>query len=1097
LSTLGLALTVFACRDLTAPLFGSARNPNNLLNPSGTVVVSPGNLHGWTLYNDQTDTACTDGAVCLFAQGPGTPPAGTGSAELATPLASDGKALVLADYKGIRFDAITDLHYATYRQSADAGNNLAIALQFNVDYDLTDQATGYQGRIVFEPYQGIGGNVPQSTWQTWDAKAGKWWGTKASVPVSGVTTTNSCVQATPCTWTQLLAAFPNIGVHASYGAVVLKAGSGWAGFRGNVDQLSIGVSGVTTTFDFELTGPSIVPALPPDSVPAGYLDSTQWVSGGSHIAGMILRDIIVVSFRRNTSLADRQSAIDLVHGVVVGGLRSQDGDGLYLVRVPIDGTIEPLFRAIGTLRTLPQVSTALPEIIVLDGPTYLRSGDGPGEREADWQLTPDSAFGNSSRRSWALEASNAPFAWGCSTGGSTRVGVIDMGLHADGDIVPNIDTTNTLPATPFNHGTQVASILAARGDDGSGITGMMWQARLDLRDVARVANGQVVVINGGEISSGSAMQIAARTMVQRHIRVVNISLGSNTPASGPHTAAQDSLRAAFGQAFRDASGYGSIRPLWVVSAGNMGNATDLYWESISGIADSLPDETLIVTAASASQGQLLHAATGRGSIDLAAPGENVAVMDTTGVHQVSGSSAATPLVSGTAGLLFAFDSTLTAVQARTYIKNSATLGGRTAGAYPMLDAYGALKLAAQRVGAPLCGNRVFKSFDAIVAMRGLTADRIIPIGLQTSDSGNAPIDVYHGGKRIDIGWSRKFNWRPGQGFVEATPYSYPGDLLDGGTFLSSQGVDHEYESWVFPTSVFVTVGNSQTATDTAFLRPFVSRVQQPMVPIAQLSIARPTTIAVVGRVPAADAFGYFAGYYIDANRIYVGTSVEPRSDPIAALAPSGKYAVAAVNYLRKSITADSNFIDCAPPGVGDMPPAQCASGASDIQSDHVDVYRVDLTGSAPSRLITTLPGTEIAWLAITEREDELLWQTVVNHSTSTVRYAFQGSAVTYGGSGATPLSDASSCTGKQYETHAFDSRPTATNAIGAAVIPPSSVSDGCNVDHSYIGSTVSPNRIPVGAGRLVSAPTRLAKPQLNGGVRAGQRAASTDARRQP
>ncbi len=68
----------------------------------------------------------------------------------------------------------------------------------------------------------------------------------ASVP-------NPCVQATPCTVAQLLAAFPNLGV-SSGGGILLKAGSSWPGFRGNVDKLSIGVSGVTTTFDFDPIG---------------------------------------------------------------------------------------------------------------------------------------------------------------------------------------------------------------------------------------------------------------------------------------------------------------------------------------------------------------------------------------------------------------------------------------------------------------------------------------------------------------------------------------------------------------------------------------------------------------------------------------------------------------------------------------------------------------------------------------------------------------------------------------------------------------------------------------------------------------------------
>lgn len=519
LTALGIALTVFACRDVTTPHDGSALASRDRLNLSGPVVVSPRNMHGWAFSDDQQDRVCTDLAVCLLVQGPGSPLAGTGSAELATPLSTDGKALVLQDYKGTRFDAITDLRYSTYRQSADAGNSLAIALQFNVDYDLTDRAIGYQGRMVFEPSQGIGGNVPQNTWQTWDAKAGKWWGTKASVPVNGALTTNSCVQATPCTWAQLLATFPNIGVHASCGAVLLKAGPNWAGFRGNADQLTIGVGGTSTTFDFELTSPGAVTLVPPDSMPLALFDSlgtvtgpplsggpfrkdiisvefeldtplaarqaaidsiggvavggrrypeiadgayyvriqggtteallsavqtlnrqpqvavaTWWeltptsdqsgrplgnpnvltgpdkvpalppdslpielrtlsdtVSGGTEHPGPVLRDIIVVLFRPGTAQAERQAAIDSVHGVVVGGRRDSDGDGVYLVRVPTDGTIDTLSRITKRLNALRQVLVAMPDEVWVNSPTYLRPNDGPGRQDNDWRLDSSTA----------------------------------------------------------------------------------------------------------------------------------------------------------------------------------------------------------------------------------------------------------------------------------------------------------------------------------------------------------------------------------------------------------------------------------------------------------------------------------------------------------------------------------------------------------------------------------------------------------------------------------------------------------------------------------------------------------------------------------
>ena len=251
---------IFACQDVTAPNRDRRTPPGPvaLLNNVGNVVVSPDSMRGWAFYDDQAGVPCS-GVTCALVSGPATPPLGTGSAQLSTASASSGNALILADYAGTRLDQITALRYSTYRESVDDRNNLAIALQLNVDYDLTDQNTGYQGRLVFEPYQAASGKVLGGLWQPWDATAGKWWGTKAAVSVGNLTVANPCVQATPCSWAAILARFPNVGVHAVYGAVVLKAGSGWSSFSGNVDSLAIGVNGVSTVFDFEaFTGPAAV-----------------------------------------------------------------------------------------------------------------------------------------------------------------------------------------------------------------------------------------------------------------------------------------------------------------------------------------------------------------------------------------------------------------------------------------------------------------------------------------------------------------------------------------------------------------------------------------------------------------------------------------------------------------------------------------------------------------------------------------------------------------------------------------------------------------------------------------------------------------------
>jgi hypothetical protein len=218
------------------------------LAASSTVTVTSGNMSGWFFWDDRFDT--TASATGTLVTGPASPPLGVGSAQLKTPGASDGQALILASYQGTRLADITRLRYSTYRSSSDAGNLLAIALQFNIDYSPTDANAGFQGRLVFEPYQGAPANpVPQATWQTWDPQAGKWWASNTSAGGSG----GLCPQSAPCTWAQVLSNWTDIRIHPTLGAIVFKAGSSWAGFDGNVDAFTIGVNGNEVTYNFEPT----------------------------------------------------------------------------------------------------------------------------------------------------------------------------------------------------------------------------------------------------------------------------------------------------------------------------------------------------------------------------------------------------------------------------------------------------------------------------------------------------------------------------------------------------------------------------------------------------------------------------------------------------------------------------------------------------------------------------------------------------------------------------------------------------------------------------------------------------------------------------
>jgi hypothetical protein len=209
---------------------------------STTVVVTNSNLQGWSFFNEGPNGSGQ------FELGPATPPLGGGSANLIVD--STGRQILVTQvYAGTRLDQITELRYSTYKNT-NPDQAIDIGLQFDIDYNSTDANTAYQGRLVFEPYQ-TGTTPQQNVWQTWHALAGKWWASR-----SGANGSNGvCPQSAPCTWTQVLAAFPNASIHANYGlpgALLFRAGGPWAnGYDGNVDAFTIGVNTTFTTFDFE------------------------------------------------------------------------------------------------------------------------------------------------------------------------------------------------------------------------------------------------------------------------------------------------------------------------------------------------------------------------------------------------------------------------------------------------------------------------------------------------------------------------------------------------------------------------------------------------------------------------------------------------------------------------------------------------------------------------------------------------------------------------------------------------------------------------------------------------------------------------------
>lgn len=949
-------------------------------------------MYGWSFYDDQRSVACTNFTSCRLVTGPGSVPLGAGSAELAASVTSDGNALVLPGRAGTRLDRITTLSYSTYRQAPSNGV-LAIALQLNVDFDLSDNVSSYQGRLVYEPYMS-GQPVLAGAWQSWNTlTTGRWWGTKSSVTSNGVSTANQCVQSSPCTWTELLTRFPNLGIHSSYGAIVLKAGSGWTGFRGNVDALRIGVTGIDTVYDFESVRAAVVPATPPNIVPATLEDETKFVP----VSGALIhRNIMVIQFEDTASQQTRNQIVQSISGTVVGGEPlNGSGDGPYYVSVAEDSS---------GLRNLELgASLETSQAIIAAYPMWMANGDSmiayrkpkEGLSWKNWQLDRKKIL--TSERNWAMEAISAPMAWGCETGSAaTIVGDVDLNFHSSAELGANRVSTDAPNILGFNapftgtwHGDATSELIAAKGNDNSGMTGVMWNASLHQWNVVLMAvdsaTGQLVYKGGKRqvtaVSIAQAYTRAARTRA----RVINLSL--QNPFGQKLVSRADSLAArlypnTIARAMRQLERDGVSVPLLVIAAGNFGlPAYDAGFPQLAS-HPRYGNRVLVVGATKFGTGTTFTSMSGQGYasnygslVSIFAPGEAVGGIAPDGTDQwITGTSFAAPLVTGVAGLLFSFDSSLSASAARQLILDGARNDGRVAvdivgNLYPFLDAYAALKAAASRPNAPLCGNRVHSLANGnVVAERPGHADEV----LFTSIDG-APytelLNVMHGGKRIQIGDYLQFSWdrgNPSSSHWAQVAYSGAYHEDAGGAFLSwYDGSDHDATAYVVSNS-FLSNGNVVTTPQL---------ISTSFVPVKNLPpVVRPLREINGGFVcpngPANTAL--ISCLNPDSNRVFVGSWVLPAGSLPWAYAPQGDFVLQGINYHLLSQHYAAGY-----DSLGRLIPTDEPRDTT----ESLELWKVDtLTGASPLQLVisdsgaTSRPGLMAEWIAVNETGTEFVWQ---------------------------------------------------------------------------------------------------------------------------
>ena len=201
------------------------------------------------------------------------------------------------------------------------------------------------------------------------------------------------------------------------------------------------------------------------------------------------------------------------------------------------------------------------------------------------------------------------------------------------DDIHGIDTLGTgaargRPEDESGHGSHVAGIIGAVGNNGRGSSGVAWKVRImPLRFLPAE----------GEGSTSNAIACIDYA-IAKGARVINASYGSDQSSN----AERDAIRRA-----RDAG------IVFVTAAGNDGEDTDVRRQFPAGYT---LDNIVAVAATTSSDALASFSNYGSGSVDLGAPGQPiVSTLHTsdTAYGQKSGTSMAAPHVSGAVALLIA------------------------------------------------------------------------------------------------------------------------------------------------------------------------------------------------------------------------------------------------------------------------------------------------------------------------------------------------------------------------------------------------------------------------------------------------------------
>ncbi len=312
---------------------------------------------------------------------------------------------------------------------------------------------------------------------------------------------------------------------------------------------------------------------------------------------------------------------------------------------------------------------------VLDAISKLQKKDYVISAEPDFIISSYSTVPNDSyyNQQWGNSKISLPAAWDTTTGSSTVcVGIIDSGIDINSDFSGRIKTSwcksfltgvgvsETTPTDLRGHGTHVAGIIGAAGNNNIGISGVCWNVSLvSLKVIDQDGHGYA-----------SNVIAAIDYAESKKIPILNMSLGWRSTWS--------SYDSPMSTAINNYSG------LLVCSAGN--DSVNIETASYDFYPAKYSCSNMIVVGASTSSDEKASFSNyGTTSVDIFAPGvdilstypvsqcnagtNNLGTHCYAGYHKASGTSMATPFVTGVAALIKSCHPNITVSQLKSAILN--------------------------------------------------------------------------------------------------------------------------------------------------------------------------------------------------------------------------------------------------------------------------------------------------------------------------------------------------------------------------------------------------------------------------------------------